>query len=123
MASVAIGTMAHPQPRVICYDDFETDTIDLVEWSENPHVDPNPNTSMAADSSPYDSPSERWAAQQLYRVGWLDDGGVSWGNVGKPGLPSHFLVEFDFKSGPWPLLVRPFRLPSLPSLMYNNGGY
>jgi hypothetical protein len=68
MVVVAIGTVASPQPRVIFYDDFETGTIDPAKWSEHPHVDPNPDTSMAADSSPFDGPSGRWAAQQRYRA-------------------------------------------------------
>jgi hypothetical protein len=81
-------------------DNFETGTIDPAKWLQNPTNVPNPNSSVAQDSSNFSGSSGTWSAQQLYHAGWTDGGGVGWMNLGKAQLPSHVLIEFDFKLSP-----------------------
>jgi hypothetical protein len=67
-------------------------------WSWNPIIGPNPNSSLVNESSNYGgSTSGNFSAQQMYLAGWTDGGGVGWSNIGKAQLPSHSLVEYDFK--------------------------
>jgi len=80
-------------------DNFETGTVDTSKWSHNTTNIPNRNTSLVQDNSTL-GPSGQWSAQQIYRAGTRDAGRVGWLNLGKEVLPSHFLVEFDFKLSP-----------------------
>jgi hypothetical protein len=85
------------QAQTIFQDDFETGTIDPAKWTQNPTNVPNANSSVVQDSSNFAGSSGSRSAQQTYRAGWTDGGGVGWMNIGKAQLPSHFLVEYDFK--------------------------
>jgi len=78
-------------------DNFETGTIDTAKWTQNPTNIPNPNSSVVQDSSNFAGSSGTWSAQQKYLAGWTDGGGAGWTNIGQAQLPSHFLVEYDFK--------------------------
>jgi len=87
---------------------FEADfELGWGEWSSNPVLTPNANSSLVPDNSDLaGAPAGSQAAQQLYKAGWTDGGGVGWMSIGKAALPTHFLMEYDFKVSSnfhWPL--------------------
>ncbi len=80
------------------FDTFETSAISTTLWSQTPSTVPNPDSSVVLDNSNYPgAPAGQRSAQQLYHAGTTDGGGVGWMNIGKAALPTHVLVEFDFK--------------------------
>jgi len=98
IALLAFSTQSDAQTTFFS-DNFETGTVDPAKWSQNLTNVPNPNSSMVQDNSTLGQ-SGLWSAQQMYLAGWTDAGRVGWLNMGKSQLPTHFLVEFDFKLSP-----------------------
>jgi hypothetical protein len=95
IAVLCVSTRSYAQTTFF-FDNFETAIIDPTKWSQNPTNVPNLQSSVALDNSNL-GPGGSQSAQQMYLAGWTDGGGVGWGNIGKAQLPSHALVEYDFK--------------------------
>jgi hypothetical protein len=86
------------QSSVFIFDSFESGWS---QWSQNPTTISLPRTTLIDDNSTYPTASAgSSAAQSVYPAGTLDGGGFGIANTGKATLPSHFLMEYDFKLSP-----------------------
>jgi hypothetical protein len=92
IALLCVSTRSYAQTTFF-FDNFETATLDPTKWSS---IVPNPQTSLVQDNSNL-GPAGSQSAQQAYLAGWTDGGLVGWVNIGKAQLPSHALVEYNFK--------------------------